>query len=395
MYDNTIPGCQQATNSTRQLKIGVLGTSNGAHAVAADLLKSGYPIRWSCLNDYENENWQHLCDNKKLKWTRGFPETVDSGECDLDNVVTNEIDAVIEQSDILFIIAPAYRHEAYLEKLINFSLKDKLLVFMPGRYASLRLKKLLKHAGKPDQVTVAEVSCLLYSSKIKSPGHVNIKSMKSLLYCGVMPANKSTDTMDLLQQIYPQFKTVKNILDSNLLDPCTFQHPVTTIFNASRIAHHGNEDCSFYNISESVGRILDLVDNEKANLQNKLGCTQGNTAYILGNYYNLNIDIAKANSFQAISNVPWYTVHKLPLNLEFRYISEDIPFGIVPLLALGKLANINCHYLNIVVDLCSQLNHADYVNSGYTLDKLGIEQLSIEEISQYLECGVLENVMIT
>ncbi len=393
MYDNTIIGCKKITGSVgASPSITVLGTSNGAHATVANLVSSGHAVTWSSINDYENKNWAYLLKHKKLKWTRGFPETVERGECDLEDVITDDFDAAIRNARVILIVTPANRHETYIRKLAEISLKDKFLIFMPGSYASLRLNKILRDAGKPAACIITEISCLIYSSKVKEPGYVNIKSIKSSLHYGVMPAAKSSQAKQILEKIYPQFKPTKNVIDVNFLDACTIQHPVTTIFNASRIAHHGNEDCGHYNISEEVGRIIDLVDNEKLQVQDKFGCIRGNTSYILDNYYDLGLELSKTGSFKAISSVPWYILHKLPVDLNFRYISEDIPFGIVPLISLSKLVEVDCHYANIVADICGKLNNIDYFENGYTLEKLGIDNLSIDEIDQYLESGVLENM---
>lgn len=63
-----------------------------------------------------------------------------------------------------------------------------------------------------------------------------------------------------------------------------------------------------------------------------------------------------------------------------RYLTEDVPGVIVPILLLTKKAGLDLPIAEMVVKLASFLHDEDYLASGTTLETLGIENLSISEI---------------
>ena len=62
-----------------------------------------------------------------------------------------------------------------------------------------------------------------------------------------------------------------------------------------------------------------------------------------------------------------YEAIDAPETLDHRYIFEDIPCGLVPLEALGKILNIDMRYTGLVIDLASALMELDFRETGRNL----------------------------
>jgi len=58
--------------------------------------------------------------------------------------------------------------------------------------------------------------------------------------------------------------------------------------------------------------------------------------------------------------------------LDYRFLNEDIPYGLVPLCELGRLAGVATPTMDHVIQLACVATGKDYRAQGLTLDRLGL-----------------------
>ena len=78
-----------------------------------------------------------------------------------------------------------------------------------------------------------------------------------------------------------------------------------------------------------------------------------------------------------------------PYSFDNRYITEDVPMGLVLLASLGDKLNIampECHRL---IEMCGGILKRDFYKEGRTLASLGLDALSIEELLSFVNNGKL------
>lgn len=75
----------------------------------------------------------------------------------------------------------------------------------------------------------------------------------------------------------------------------------------------------------------------------------------------------------------WYaampTRAKGPITVDSRYISEDVPQGIVMLEALAKQLNIETPICTALIEMASAALKRNLRTEGRTLDRLGVENI--------------------
>jgi opine dehydrogenase len=76
-----------------------------------------------------------------------------------------------------------------------------------------------------------------------------------------------------------------------------------------------------------------------------------------------------------------------PLDLHDRYVTEDVPYGLKPVSLLGDLLGIAIPVIDSIITIASVISGTDYFAEGYTLEELGLDRLTPEQITQYLETG--------
>jgi opine dehydrogenase len=62
--------------------------------------------------------------------------------------------------------------------------------------------------------------------------------------------------------------------------------------------------------------------------------------------------------------------------------------SLVPIAALGQRFGVSVRGMDSIIRLASIIHRTDYWRRGRTLEKLGIDSLSVAELTQYVNDGV-------
>jgi opine dehydrogenase len=161
-------------------------------------------------------------------------------------------------------------------------------------------------------------------------------------------------------------------------------HPTIALLNAGWIeTTHG--DFQFYidGVSPSVARLLEAVDRERCTVASSLGIRARTGLEWLAMAY----DARGTDLFEAIHNQTGYYGIKAPATLQHRYIFEEVPMSLVPIAALGQRYGVSVRAIDAIIRLACIVHNTDYWRKGRTLDRLGIADLSVEELTRYVETG--------
>ena len=164
-------------------------------------------------------------------------------------------------------------------------------------------------------------------------------------------------------------------------------HPALTILNAGRIESTGG-DFQFYidGATPSVARVLEVLDRERVTVAAAVGI-RARTAQ---EWLKMAYDATGADLYEAIHNQSGYYGINAPPTLNHRYVFEDVPMSLVPLATLGQRYGVSVQGMDAIIRLACIIHRTDYWRRGRTLDKLGIEGLSVTELERYVNEGVLD-----
>ncbi|MGB9871981.1 MAG: NAD/NADP octopine/nopaline dehydrogenase family protein, partial [Anaerolineae bacterium] len=74
--------------------------------------------------------------------------------------------------------------------------------------------------------------------------------------------------------------------------------------------------------------------------------------------------------------------------LNHRYITEDVPMSLVPIAALGGRYGVSVRGIDSIIRLACIVHRTDYWRRGRTLEKMGIEGMSVSELTRYVMEGM-------
>jgi opine dehydrogenase len=78
---------------------------------------------------------------------------------------------------------------------------------------------------------------------------------------------------------------------------------------------------------------------------------------------------------------------KAPPTMNHRYLTEEIPMSLVPIASLGERYGVSVRGIDSIIRLGCLMHNTDYWRKGRTVEKLGISDMSIEELTHFVETG--------
>jgi len=363
-------------------KYTVIGAGHGGKAMAAHLALMGFPTT------LYNRTPEHVAIIKQrggidLESYHGGPRGF--GRLEL---VTSDIAQALAKADVIMVVVPSSAHADVAKVCAPYLRNGQIVVLHPGRTCgAIEFVKVLRDNSCLADVTVAEAETLIYASRSDGPAQARIFRIKEAVPLAALPAKRTAQVLEVLASAYPEFIDGVNVLHTGLNNMGAVFHPVLTLLNAGRIeSTHGEFQFYIDGATPSVARVLEAVDRERVTVAAALGI-RGRTAM---EWLKLAYDTNGTNLHEAIQNQTGYYGINAPATLHHRYLFEDIPMSLVPIAALGQRYGVSVRAMDAIIRLACIVHQTDYWRRGRTLDKLGIEQLSVGEIMRYVNDGRLD-----
>ena len=77
-----------------------------------------------------------------------------------------------------------------------------------------------------------------------------------------------------------------------------------------------------------------------------------------------------------------------PATADSRYVTEDVPYGLVATVALGRLVNRPATLHQAGVAIFSAMYHRDFTKENELLAALGLEDMSLAELKHRVSAGL-------
>ncbi len=362
-------------------RVSVLGAGNGGCAIAADLVRRGIACTLYDLPRFEAVV-APIREMGVLRLSGVLGDVTVTAPR-----VTTEIREALEDADVLLVAVPAFAQVAFAETCAPFLREGQVVVLTPGSTGgALAVAEALRRAGRLEGVTVAETLSLPFACRKVDPVHVHVSGVKRDLPIAAFPANRSLRVAEVLGGVFPAGLAVAaNVLETSLNNPNAMAHPLPALLNAGWIETTGG-DFRFYNdgVSPSVARAMDAADQDRLAVVTALGLPAIPATEWDRRLYGL----AGDTTFE-LNRDSW--VHRdirAPKDLRSRYLTEDVPFGLVPIASIARELGIATPTIDLVIDLASLLLGEDLRAAGRTAASLGLAGRTAAQMTDYVEAGV-------
>jgi opine dehydrogenase len=160
-------------------------------------------------------------------------------------------------------------------------------------------------------------------------------------------------------------------------------HPLPMLMNAVRIDREAPFTYDAYDITPSVARAVSALDRERMCIVAALGGTAQPIEAILTDYYGVTGD----GFFDTVVKVPAYKGSSAPKDFTHRYIAEEIPTQIVPACGIARVLGVHTPMMEATAVLAGVVADEDYLATGWTPAKLGIDGLNVATLHRFLQEG--------
>jgi len=360
----------------------VIGAGHGGKTMAAHLALMGFPTT------LYNRTADHIYAIKEL----GGIE-LDNPEGDLHGFgrlerVTSNLEEGMEKAEMIMVVVPSSAHGDIARACAPFLKDGQTIILHPGRTCgTIEFAKVLRDNNCTADVNLAEAETFIYASRSDGPAQARIFRVKEAVPLAALPSTRTRLVLDILREAYPQFIDGGNVLQTGLNNMGAIFHPALSILNTGWIeATHGDYQFYIDGVTPSVAKVLSALDRERVTVASSLGI-RARTAM---EWLKMAYDTSGEDLYEAIHNQPGYYGIKAPPTLNHRYIFEDVPMSLVPIASLGGRYGVSVRGMDSIIRLACVIHRTDYWRKGRTIDKLGIDNLSVGELTRYVTEGVLE-----
>jgi opine dehydrogenase len=343
----------------------VIGGGNGAYAAAADLTEKGHELRfWR-----RNAELLRASGTITLKDADGErPITIAS--------VSPDIGQAIRGAELIFLPDPAFTQSDNAKRIAPHLADGQVVFLAPGTFGSWIMAQSVK-----TDVAFAETGTLPWLTRKHGPTTTAITARATRLPTGVFPARKSEWALAVIRKVFP-VEPVEDALSGALMNAGPIIHPPLILMNAGPLEHFERWDIHKEGTQPAIRRVTDALDAERVAVRDALGYRAPH--FPLADHYRTDGDewmYGRRVHKKLTDSKDW---RERILLTEHRYMREDVEYGLAFLVSVCEWAGVPCPVARGLLALGSAVVGRDLRREGRTLERLGLEKLSREQLRERL-----------
>lgn len=362
-------------------KISVLGAGSAGCATAGILTQRGYTVT---LWNRSERPIKPIIQKGGIEFTEyinGFMKI---------HKATLDIEEAVQGAELIVVTVPAFGQREIADRCAPYLEDGQIILLSPGAAGSIELAQVLKERAVKKDVTIVEtISLAIARGRTLEPGRVRVNSCidERVVRTAAFPGKRTEKIVNDLRAIYNPIPA-KNVLEVGLLNTNFIVHPVPTILNIGSAELDKLFNIYYDRVSPSVLRCIEHLDTEKQNILKALGIEPISCEDIYRKEFGRPHGIP-----QRRKPPPGGWTHeeekKRGRGWEERYITEDVPYGLVLFSSLGDQFGVPTPITDAIVELGSVIAKTDFWETGRNTEKLGISNLSLQELDRFLYEGGL------
>ncbi len=352
-------------------RVTILGAGSSGMSTAAWLKSQGWE---TTLCDTPEQSEFDAIKKQKGIILRG---NTGSNGCHMPDRLTYDFAEALSDTDRVIICTSAGRHKEIAERVAPLAREGQAFLISPGNFGSFLFREELEKQGKTG-VYVAELSGNLWACRSHASGEVLVASpLKPALKMAALPACDTENVIRIFDGVLP-LEGAGHVLEASLNSPNVVSHVAGAIVNAVDIERKGKEFAFFLDgMGETTLKCFGAVEKERNAVLETLGMeiyspsSEGFMRTLMDRSSHRELDL-----FRELDG---------PSDFAHRYVSEDAACGMAMLVSLGKAYKVPVSFCEALLVMARAINGEDYLVSGRTLENLGLDGLTKEELLKRLE----------
>jgi opine dehydrogenase len=346
--------------------VAVLGAGAGGAAATAELTLHGHGVR---LWNRSPETLEPFRSTGVVRYDGVLGEGAARPDA-----ISADLAEVLDGADVAIVCLPALAHERVAEALAASEARVPI-VLNPGHTGgALHFRRVFRDA-RAALPPLAELSTLTYVARKYEPGTVTISGVAGRVRAAALPGGD--EALTLARDLFPAAVPERDVLAPDLANVNLVLHTPGAILGAAWVeATRG--DFLFYaeGVTDGVARVIASVDAERLAIARALGHELEPLHQEMAAIGTADAAAAQRDDLAGAIRAGAANARiRAPESLGHRYYLEDFGYGLVPLLALARLAGVDAPVARALVTVAGSLLARDLETEGLNAQRLGIEDL--------------------
>src|SRR5215468_7730826 len=360
--------------------VAIIGAGIGGVYILAELGTAGFKLR---LHDIDDSRLSEIRIRGGLdvEGERVAFAAVDRA--------TTDLEAAVDGADVIIVVTGGNAQATVARSLAPLLRDGQAILLIQGNTGgSLIVRRALDAAGCRAEVDIAEMDNYPYSCWRLSATRIRPIVRKRWLQIATFPGKRIDDVFPLLAPLFPEAVAAPNILYTGFTNANAMLHVANCIANAGRI--ESGDSYKFYaeGVTPAVARLYEAINAERVAVAAAMGASVPTSADWFDRVYGVRaatlVETCRRLTYN--SDGP-YQATGTPKSLDHKFITEDVPTGLIPMSALGKAAGVETPAIDAVVALAKTMTGYDFAATARTLDRLGLAGMDAAQIRRVVEEG--------
>ncbi|KAJ5107178.1 hypothetical protein N7456_003853 [Penicillium angulare] len=344
-------------------KVAILGAGAIAYATAAILSRSGHDVTiWSPSG------------RRTTKIVLGEPLIANGALVgQFHPSIAASCAEALTDVDAVVIAVPGYAHRYVLDAAAQHLRREQVVIFSSHiSLSALYLKKLLHQRGI--ELPICALGTTIATGRQPNFNSVTIGSIRARVDVAVLPESETTRGLKTCRDLFgDRFVIRSNILAITLsnINPAT--HLGMVLCNLSRM-ELGETWGQWKNVTPAVSRLIEELDAERLAIAKAFGLS----LRTIHDHFHLSYNVPMGPLSGMLKPLQEETIDvKGPTTLDDRYVTEDVPFGLVAIVRLAAVAGVSVPLHESGVRLLSAIYGRNFEEENNILPELGALSLSM------------------
>ena len=358
----------------------IIGAGIGGVYLAAELGIAGYKLRL------------HDIDDARLADIRAFGgidiEGEKAGFAAVERATT-DLQSAVDGADVVIVVTGGNAQTTVARSLAPLLVDGQVILLIQGNTGgSLIMRRALDAAGCRADVAVAEMDNYPYSCRRLAPTRIRPIVAKRWLQIAAFPGNRIAAVFPRLSPLFPQAVAAPNALYTGFANANAVLHVANCVANAARI--ESGDGYRFYaeGVTPAVARLYQSISRERA----AVAAAVGAAVPTLEDWFDRVYGVREATLVETCRRLTYnpdgpYQATGTPSSLDHKFITEDVPTGLMPMSALGTAAGVPTPAINALVTIVRSMTRNDFAAEGRSLERLGLGGMSTPEIRRVMDEG--------
>lgn len=346
------------------MNITIVGTGNGGTTIGADLALKGHRVTLlKTSNALHNENFRLMQKTKAIE----FEDTEKTRTARFQNVTTDFAQA-LDGAELIILYVWTNFHRAVIGRMLPHIKDGQVFLLEPGYLSTCYFMQATDR-----DITVIEAESSPIDCRIEKPGKARALFRNVMNPFGVYPAGKRGEAERVLKALGYPYMFTDSVVEAALHNPNLIVHTIGAIFSIPRIEYTNGQYWMYREVfTPHIWNIVRSLDREKMDVLERLGSKR--LPYVEACKLR-NSEDNKINAKAAFFHYARHSSPKGPQQPDSRYITEDVPEGLVLLESLGQTLNIPTPTCSGLISVASAALETDFRKEGRTVDRLGFENI--------------------